>query len=75
MWQLIHNNEFDTIESWLTEYPETVAIRSEDGRGPLWWAYEEGNVRLVDLFLSHGAPIDERDAKGMKPVDLKRNNK
>lgn len=72
MWQLIHNNEFEVIQGWLSEYPETVSIRSEDGRGPLWWAYEEGNTRLIDLFIANGASVDERDAKGLKPVDLKK---
>jgi dolichyl-diphosphooligosaccharide--protein glycosyltransferase len=72
MWQLIHNDEIETIDEWLSAYPESVAIRSEDGRGPLWWAYEEGNSRLVDLFISHGASVDEKDAKGLKPIDLKK---
>ena len=47
-----------------------VHVRSSDGRGPLWWAYEYGHREIVDLLVSAGADESARDATGMLPNEL-----
>jgi dolichyl-diphosphooligosaccharide--protein glycosyltransferase len=45
-------------------------MRSEDGRGPLWWAYEMKNKEAIALLKKFGAKESERDRNGKKPKDL-----
>ena len=33
-------------------------MRSEDGRGPLWWANEAGNQEIIDLLRAKGVRND-----------------
>merc|ERR1712203_252288 len=40
MWELIQAHATEKLREWLKSEPTIVRIRSEDGRGPLWWAYE-----------------------------------
>ena len=47
-----------------------VALRSADGRGPLFWAYEAGSGPLVEWLLARGADERARDVIGLLPVDL-----
>ena len=42
--------------------PELVHIRAEDGRGPLWWAYEYQEAAVIDFLLARpGMRTDLRD--------------
>ena len=50
--------------------PEVVHIRSGDGRGPLWWAYEHKNKKIVKLLKKHGADKNALDSEGKKPKDM-----
>lgn len=38
-------------------------VRAEDGRGPLWWAYEHKREHFIDLLHSLGV---DKDAKGLR---------
>jgi len=75
MWQLIHKNDIEGVKKWLTEEPDKARIRSGDGRGPLWWAYEYQGMResaeMVNVLKQFGAREDELDGKGMKPSAMK----
>jgi dolichyl-diphosphooligosaccharide--protein glycosyltransferase len=44
-----------------------ATVRSQDGRGPLWWAYEFGRQDMVDMLVKSGAKTDEPDAGGTLP--------
>jgi dolichyl-diphosphooligosaccharide--protein glycosyltransferase len=70
MWKLISTNAVDELKSWLAEQPEKAFIRSRDGRGPMWWAFEQRNERMTDLLMKAGVPHTDRDANGKTPVDL-----
>ena len=42
-------------------------MRSEDGRGPLWWANEFDNQDVIDLLRDKGVRNDLRDGSGKIP--------
>lgn len=71
MWKLIHEDDVDQIKAVLKKDPGMAKIRSGDGRGPLWWAYEAGNEEVVKLLKKNGARDDARDANGVKPTEMK----
>lgn len=71
MWKLIHEDDVDQIKDVLKQDPGMAKIRSGDGRGPLWWAYEAGNDEVVKLLKKNGARDDARDANGVKPTEMK----
>jgi dolichyl-diphosphooligosaccharide--protein glycosyltransferase len=70
MWSLITNNQVDELKMWLEEDPTVAFIRSRDGRGPMWWAFEQRNEEITKLLMAAGVPHSDRDAKGLTPVDL-----
>jgi len=70
MWTLISNNQVDDLRMWLEEDPTIAFIRSRDGRGPMWWAFEKRNEDITKILMKAGVPHTDRDAKGLTPVDL-----
>jgi hypothetical protein len=49
-------------------------LRSADGRGALWWAYENNNMKIVELLVKYGSWIEDRDSLGLKPHHLQKLN-
>jgi dolichyl-diphosphooligosaccharide---protein glycosyltransferase len=70
MWQLISSNDVAELKSWLEKDPTVAFIRSRDGRGPMWWAFEQRNEEVTKMLMKAGVPHTDRDAKGLTPVDL-----
>jgi dolichyl-diphosphooligosaccharide--protein glycosyltransferase len=70
MWNLIHENDIEALKAWIEEEPEAVHIRSSDGRGPLWWAYEHRNKKIVKLLKNNGADPKAKDKDGLKPKSM-----
>jgi len=70
LWNMIHANDLESIQDWIDIEPYVVHLRSEDGRGPLWWAYEHKRKKIVSLLLASGADPDAKDASGTKPRDV-----
>lgn len=70
MWKLINSNAVEELSKWLEDQPEKAFIRSRDGRGPMWWAFEQRNEQITNLLMKAGVPHTDKDAKGMTPVDL-----
>jgi len=70
MWTLISNNQMDDLRMWLEEDPAIAFIRSRDGRGPMWWAFEKRNEDATKILMKMGVPHTDRDAKGLTPADL-----
>ena len=46
------------MEAWLKRAPGLIHLRAEDGRGPLWWAYEYDRPDMVALLVREGADPD-----------------
>ena len=57
MWKLISANNVEEISDWLKHDPKMAFLRSADGRGPMWWAYEFRNERIVKLLIKRTAWI------------------
>lgn len=70
MWTLISNGQVDDLRTWLDEDPTSAFIRSRDGRGPMWWAFEKRNEIITKILMKAGVPHTDRDAKGLTPVML-----
>jgi len=70
MWRLIANNEVDKLKKLLIEQPTLAFVRSKDGRGPMWWAFETKNQEITTLLMQKGVPHTDRDASSLAPVDL-----
>jgi dolichyl-diphosphooligosaccharide--protein glycosyltransferase len=70
MWTVINNNEVAEIEMWLSSNPNAAYIRSKDGQGPIWWAFEKRNQEVVKILMKAGVPSTDRDAQGLSPLDL-----
>merc|ERR1719473_1278719 len=58
MWELINANHVGELREWIEEDQDVAHIRSEDGRGPLWWAHEYGRTEIIDLLLKAGVRAD-----------------
>lgn len=70
MWQIISSGNMEELKSLLESNSELATIRSSDGRGPLWWAYEYQQPEMVQLLLDNGASGNERDADGKRPSEV-----
>jgi dolichyl-diphosphooligosaccharide--protein glycosyltransferase len=70
LWSLISQNRMKELKDWLYTDPPIAFTRSEDGRGPMWWAYEQRNQEVVKFLKKIGVPDTEKDSNGKTPVDL-----
>lgn len=70
MWNLINNNEVDKVKAWLKNDPSVVYMRSKDGRGPMWWAYEGKKMQIAKELMNAGASVVLKDKYGKSPLDL-----
>ena len=67
LWNMINQNDLEGLQNWIDIEPYVVRLRSEDGRGPLWWAYEQKRKDIISLLLASGADPEAKDAQGIKP--------
>mmetsp|Transcript_18892 Transcript_18892/g.25991 ORF Transcript_18892/g.25991 Transcript_18892/m.25991 type:complete len:967 (-) Transcript_18892:158-3058(-) len=70
MWRIISSGSSDELVSWLKSNPAIAFVRSADGRGPMWWAFEHRNQEMVKLLMQVGVPHTDKDKYGKTPVDL-----
>lgn len=70
MYALIRTANVERLDMWIDANPSVIHIRSSDGRGPLWWAYEFGNQEVIDLLIQAGADEKAVDVHGNYPKDI-----
>lgn len=70
IWKIIKENQVDELKNWLSMDPTLAFVRSKDGRGPMWWAFEQRNEEITTILMKAGVPHNDRDAQGLTPVDL-----
>lgn len=70
MWHLISSGNVDEIKAWIEVNLAAAYIRSKDGRGPMWWAFESHNEDIVKVLTNAGVPHTDADIHGKTPVDL-----
>jgi len=70
LWEIVSQGKVKELTTMLTEYPEAAFVRSSDGRGPMFWAYEHENKRIIRVLKLVGVSDEVRDAKGLSPRDI-----
>ena len=70
MWTIITQNRLQELKDWLVQDSSVAYMRSKDGRGPMWWAYESRNQEVVKLLRKIGLPETDKDSNGKTPLDL-----
>jgi dolichyl-diphosphooligosaccharide--protein glycosyltransferase len=68
--RMILHNKVKFLMEWLKENPEIAFMRSSDGRGPMWWAYESDNDKIVRILKKVGVSDKDTDRNGLTPLDL-----
>lgn len=69
MWRLISEGKFEEFSAWIGSDNILPFCRSEDGRGPMWWAHEFKNPKMVELLLKAGVSMSEKDRNGESPIE------
>eukprot|EP00808_Paulinella_micropora_P012999 g57502.t1 len=71
LWRIISSHDdISALEALIQQDPRVVKVRSADGRGPLFWAYEYGHTEAVSLLESLGADTEAKDKFGMTAREL-----
>lgn len=70
MWTLISENRLEEFSKILSSSAGLAHVRSEDGRGPMWWAHEFGRAEMVQILKDKGVSEDRKDEKGLTPLDV-----
>jgi len=68
LWHLIAQNQVNTLKDLFNQFPEAAHLRSQDGRGPLWWAYEFNNREIIELLIEQGVEEHYEDEDGLTPI-------
>jgi len=70
MWKFVNAGMVEEIVTWIENDPIVVHMRSGDGRGPMWWAYEAKQRDIIYLLKEMGVPKNDKDAYGFTPSKL-----
>lgn len=70
MWELISEKSVAKITKWLSVDPIVGFMRSSDGRGPMWWAYENRYMEVAVILTKLGVSNTLKDKYGKTPIDL-----
>eukprot|EP00823_Brevimastigomonas_motovehiculus_P006548 TRINITY_DN543_c0_g1_i1.p1 TRINITY_DN543_c0_g1~~TRINITY_DN543_c0_g1_i1.p1 ORF type:complete len:174 (-),score=45.98 TRINITY_DN543_c0_g1_i1:346-867(-) len=71
LWKIISQGDMKALKEFMKLVPETIVLRSGDGRGALFWAYEFSRMDMVSTLLAAGADEEAQDKDGMTPAQLK----
>jgi len=70
LWEVISSGDMDGLNAMIKVNPRVIHARAEDGRGPLFWAYEYGRPQMFKLLESQGVDNTVKDKDGMTPPDF-----
>ncbi len=70
IWEYISQGKVAELAEVLENYPQVAHIRSEDGRGPMWWAYEHKRPKVIDLLKQLGVSDERTDQNGVRAKDI-----
>lgn len=70
LWNLISSGQKEELRRMFEESPVIAHVRSEDGRGPMWWAHEYGRLDIVELLKAYGVSENREDKNGLTPLDI-----
>ncbi|MCC7495780.1 MAG: ankyrin repeat domain-containing protein [Fimbriimonadaceae bacterium] len=66
----IRERDLAAVTALLAADPSLVTAADANGNSPLHWAALTRNLRLIDLLLQRGAPIDARRPDGARPIEV-----
>jgi dolichyl-diphosphooligosaccharide---protein glycosyltransferase len=69
MYELIAGDKYGQLVTALKENPRIAHVRSEDGRGPMFWAHEHGRTDMIKVLKALGVSETRTDANGRTPLD------
>lgn len=72
MWKAISEGQMDLLKQFAEAQPAVLHIRSEDGRGPMWWAYEYGRDDMIKFMREKGVSEERKDKNGLTPPEVKK---
>ena len=60
------------LHGFIIEHPNVLMLRSEDGRGAIWWAWEYKNSEALAVLAVNGVDLhySQTDNEGRKPYEL-----
>lgn len=70
LWELISQNRIDEFKEVLRGNPGAAHVRSEDGRGPMWWAHEYKRTGIIEILRKLKVSEKRTDKNGKTPLDL-----
>jgi dolichyl-diphosphooligosaccharide--protein glycosyltransferase len=70
LWKLISENKYSELMEVLSKSPGVAHIRSSDGRGPMFWAYENNRKEMINALKSMAVLDTRKDANGIMAKDL-----
>merc|ERR1712146_606211 len=69
LWEVINKDDMAGLDDMIKANPRVIHARSEDGRGPLFWAYEYGRTEMVKKLEELGTDNTVRDKNGATPPE------
>ena len=72
LWTLISSSQNMQLHGFIIEHPNVLMMRSEDGRGAIWWAWEYQNAEALAILAVNGVDLhySQTDESGTKPFEL-----
>lgn len=70
MWRVVSTSNVMEFKEIMSDQPELAFVRSADGRGPMWWAYESVDKEIAYILTMLGVSNKDKDKYGMTPYDL-----
>ena len=68
LFNAIKNGKLDVINVLLRNNPKWVTTKDKEGRSPLHYAVEVGNVAIVKQLIKQKADVNARDSRGVSPL-------
>jgi len=70
LWRVVSSGDINTLREMIKSSKDVARIRSADGRGALFWAYEYNQPQMVSLLKANGAREDIRAKDGKTPREM-----
>jgi dolichyl-diphosphooligosaccharide--protein glycosyltransferase len=70
LWELISQNRLDEFKDLVKTNPVAAHVRSEDGRGPMWWAHEYKRAGFIEILRKLKVSESRTDQNGKTPLDI-----
>jgi len=70
LWEVVSKDDMEGLDEMIKANARVVHARAEDGRGPLFWAYEYGRTEMVKKLEDMGVDHTVRDKDGVSPPEM-----